>query len=806
MKLFDMKKIFIFFIYVVGILTFKAQGRIDKAIQNLEQNYTQEKVYVLLDKDNYVVGDNIYFKSFVFDGYRRSTISNTLFVELYDHNKNLVDKRTIALKNGEGDGSFVLTEALKEDIYFFRAYTAWMANFPEEFNFIKPVPIYNPKSEQKLVLDKNIKWTANAFPESGTFIENINTKIAVRLFSQGIPPASWSGYIIDAEKPAEKLVSFKGFDQNVSAFNLTPKAGKTYKVIVEDNKGTKQTIALPAVSNSGVNLQIASDNDGINYALKSNNLAEGLKGHSIVGIINNQMVYRANIKNTSAEISSKIPTKISDDKNAVLQLVIFNDKEEVVAKRLCFVKPKNLIIEQPTFVSMSLNNDPRSFNSFELEPDTDYPSYTVLVKENTKTESTNDNNILSALWLTGDFPSSIFSPARYFSKNANTDALDALLISESWKRFDWDSLLAGKTPEIKYKPESNLSFKGKVTNNGRAIPNKSVNLLFNAGGTDKGISQAITDDNGFIYLNNIYFDEPLTVSYYLNQEKNKASESDNVNIYFQPLTNNIIYKSNLPPTNYRLVDPGQNSQVGSDVAKALQNKKNQQILKTANEETLIEEVKVTAKKVDLKEKLDKELSSGRFSSMNATIFDLVNENQDAQASLNIMQWLQGRAAGLTFTMDNSGNYVPSIRGSQAKLFLDEMPVDASMINSLPVSNIAMVKILKNDGLVGDAVAIYTKRGNMLADQKDDKKEQTNKTILRGYDKATEFEQPDITSDAYRKVEKDTRELLYWNPNLTPESGLPARAIFFNNDEAKNREITIISFDKDDKLLYYNEVK
>ncbi|SMP88916.1 hypothetical protein SAMN05421679_101589 [Epilithonimonas pallida] len=805
MTLFDMKKIFIFFIYVVGILQFKAQGRIDKAIQNLEQNYSQEKVYVLLDKDNYVVGDNIYFKSFVFDGYRRSTISNTLFVELYDHNKNLVDKRTIALKNGEGDGSFVLTEALKEDIYFFRAYTAWMANFPEEFNFMKQVPIYNPKSEQRLILDKNTKWTANAFPESGTFIEDINTKIAVRLFSQGIPPASWSGYVIDAEKPAEKLVSFKGFDQNVSSFSLTPKAGRNYKVIVEDNKGIKQTVALPAVANSGINLQISSGNDGIKYTLKSSNLPEGLKGHSIVGIINNQMVYRANIKNASAEISSKIPTKISDDKNAVLQLVIFNDKEEVVAKRLCFVKPKNLMIEQPTFASTSLNNEPRAFNSFELEPDTDYPSYTVLVKENTKTESTNDNNILSALWLTGDISSPIFSPAQYFSKNANADALDALLISESWKRFDWDSLLTGKTPEIKYKPESNLSFKGKVTNNGRIIPNKSVNLLFNAGGTDKGISQAVTDDNGFIYLNNIYFDEPLTISYYLNQDKSKASESDNVNIYFQPLTNNIIYKGNLPATNYRLAESSQNAQMSSDVAKALQNKKNQQILKAANEETQIEEVQVTAKKVDLKEKLDKELSSGRFSGMNATIFDLVNENQDAQTSLNIMQWLQGRAAGLTFTMDSSGNYIPSIRGSQAKLYLDEMPVDASMINSLPVSNIAMVKILKNDGLVGNAVAIYTKRGNMLAAE-NDKKELNNKTILRGYDKAVDFEQPDITSDAYKKVVKDTRELLYWNPNLAPESGLPARAIFFNNDEAKNREITIISFDKDDRLLYYDEIK
>src|SRR6218665_2187333 len=142
-KLFSMRKSFIFFLYVVGMMQFKAQDKIDKAIQNLEQNYTQEKVFLLMDKDNYIVGDNIYFKSFVFNGYGRSTISNTLFVELYDHSKNLVDKRTIALKNGEGDGTFVLTEALKEDVYYLRAYTTWMANFPEEFNFRSEIPIYN---------------------------------------------------------------------------------------------------------------------------------------------------------------------------------------------------------------------------------------------------------------------------------------------------------------------------------------------------------------------------------------------------------------------------------------------------------------------------------------------------------------------------------------------------------------------------------------------------------------------------------------------------------------------------------------
>lgn len=797
-----MKKIFLFFLYVVGMSQLDAQDRIDKAIQNLEQNYPQEKVYLLLDKEKYVVGDQIYFKSFVFNGYNRSTISNTLFVELYDHSKNLVDKKTVFLKDGEGDGTFVLNDFLNEDVYFVRAYTSWMANFPEAFNFMKEVPIYNPTSEQKLVLDKNTKWTAKVFPESGTFIDQVPTKFAVRLLSQGIPPAAWSGYVIDSEKPNEKLASFKNLDENVSIFTITPKFGKIYKAVIADSKGTKQTIALPTVSGAGINLQLTNDPKGINYKLLGTNLTQGLQGYSIVGTINNQLVYRANIKTNTSEASSQIPNKVSDDETAVLNITVFDEKQNVAAQRLFFVNPKRLNLDEPT-LAFAMNNEPRAFNSFDIEPDEEHSSYTVLVKEKNPSENKNENTILSAKWLTGDFVSPIFDPSQYFEKNTDPEAMDALLISEKWKRYDWESLLAGKTPDFNYKPQKNLSFKGKVTNNGRFIPNKTINLLMQTEHSDKNFVPAVTDENGFIYLENIYFDEPLTISYYLNKDKKQTIDTDNLNITFQPLVANVPYKSALPSSNYHLADD-HNTATDPGIAKAIQNRKNNKGIDDFKKETLIEEVKVTAKKIDKKAELDRELSSGKFSSMNATIFDLVNENQDAQTSQNILQWLQGRVAGLTFTMDSFGNYIPSIRGSQASLFIDEMSVDPGMISSLPISSIAMVKILKNDGLVGNAIAIYTRRGNMIAEE-DKNKEKVNKLVLKGYDKATEFELPDITGDAYKNIKNDTRETLYWNPSLSEDGGLAPRAKFFNNDDAKNRQIIIISFDKNDRLLYYNEI-
>ena len=80
------------------------------AIQVLDQKYSQEKVYLLFDKEKYISGENMWFKAFVFDGYNRSAISSSLFVELYDSNKNIIAKKVFPINNGEGNGSLSLSE------------------------------------------------------------------------------------------------------------------------------------------------------------------------------------------------------------------------------------------------------------------------------------------------------------------------------------------------------------------------------------------------------------------------------------------------------------------------------------------------------------------------------------------------------------------------------------------------------------------------------------------------------------------------------------------------------------------------
>jgi uncharacterized protein YfaS (alpha-2-macroglobulin family) len=170
-----------------------AQTKLEKALTNLEDNYEQEKVYVLTDKSQYAAGDKIWFKSFVFDGYNRSALSTTLFVELYSADKKLIDWKTVLLTNGEGSGDFQLKEDLPEQVYFVRAYTPYMTNFSEDFQIAKSFPVYNPNSTESLVIPKSSDWSAKAFPEGGNFINGMPTKFAVRLTSNTSLPENWSG-------------------------------------------------------------------------------------------------------------------------------------------------------------------------------------------------------------------------------------------------------------------------------------------------------------------------------------------------------------------------------------------------------------------------------------------------------------------------------------------------------------------------------------------------------------------------------------------------------------------------------------
>ncbi|KMQ65422.1 hypothetical protein ACM46_05865 [Chryseobacterium angstadtii] len=791
------------FILVLGMVNeFNSQIKVEEALKTFKEKYPQEKIHLLFDKKNYLTGENIWFKAIVFEGYNPSTISTNLFVELYDQNKTQITKTFVPLLNGKGGGSISLPETLKENVYYIRAYTTWMTNFSEDFQLIRPIEVYNPSSPEKLVKDSLSAWHAEAYPESGTFIEGIPTKFAVRLRSKGFTPSKWSGYVVDTEKPDTKMISFDGFDENVGAFELTPQNGKKYRVIVFDSNGAKQSIDLPDVAVSGVHLQVKSNSEAVAFTLTGKNLSAS-QGYKIIGTMDNQLVYKA----IAAKISGQTLSIPADRLvNGILQISIFDDHENLLVQRLCFVQHELLKIKKPELQSLSLSESPRASNSFSITKDDSESDYSVLVMDGNAQSSEDDNNLLSTLWLTGDIKSNISSPARYFDKNSNGEALDALLISEKWKRFDWKMLTLGNFPMIKNKPENYISYKGKVSVLGNPAPNADLNLVFST--TDKSPSTAFhqvkTDDKGFFSLNGLVFEDVLKVSYQLNSEQKIPKEQ--VQVIFQPNFDFIPYKGNMPESRYLLTKRDANEKLPDEIAGYVTNKN---IQKTLREKvTDIEEVKLTGQKKNLTKTLNATLSSSLFRSGNEVVFDFVNDNNNV-ASVNILQWLQGRVAGLDI-QSQGGNYVPMLRGSRVGIYVDEMPADAGYISSISVADIAMVKVIKGyfaGGFGGGngAIAIYTRRGGMTGSANSNQPSMLKKISLKGYPKDTPFINPDYSNEEFRKIPKDARSVLYWNPFLEIQRE-PAKVQFYNNDEARNYRIIIMGYDKNSYMpVYYNEV-
>lgn len=780
-----------------------AQSKLDKAITNLENNYNQEKVYLLTDKSQYAAGDKIWFKSFVFDGYNRSELSTTLFVELYNSDKKLIDEKTILLTNGEGSGDFQLKEDLPEQVYFVRAYTPYMTNFNEDFQIAKILPVYNPNSSESLVISKNADWSAKAFPEGKTFINGMPTKFAVRIVSDTSFPENWTGKVIDTQNPNTPITTFTSFDKNVASFTLTPASGKKYQVIVRDNTGKNNTIDLPQVADSGLHIEISNTAEGIKYTLKGINLPKQLQNYKIVGTINNQLAYKANINQLTNEVSNLIPNNINNGANGVLQLAIFDDQDRLVTQRLCFIKANHLSIEKAEIIDLDIKQLPRSFNSIDLSPKSYFKNYTVLVSDDDGNNKSEEENILSRLWLTGDFTTKIDNPAQYFSKNANSEALDALLISETWKRFDWNSVLNGPVPTLKAKSQRFLSYKIKTLKNNALLKNTEVTVALKLGKNAPIVNASKTDQNGYIYLDDINFNQAFSVSLFVNPEKGQKPNTDQLSFTVEPQVKPTKFNGDFPNTSYQLVNNTENKTLPLSISRAINNQKNNK--KKLDNYEQIAEVKLTAKKKYPTMELNKQLSSGIFTTMDAKIFDFVNDDHHVLGAFDILDWLQGRIAGVVFKRNDMGEIAPYLRGVKMRLYLDEIEADPGMISSVPISEIAMVKITKGVGLVGSSILIYTMKGSMTSKsaQQDNKAPKITSTLVKGYDKPSEF--PVEMIDNNEKIEKDTRETLYWNPNLFDSDYVAPRIKFFNNDSAKQYKVLIISFNENDHLLYQNDI-
>ena len=113
------------------------------------------------------------------------------------------------------------------------------------------------------------------------------------------------------------------------------------------------------------------------------------------------------------------------------------------------------------------------------------------------------------------------------------------------------------------------------------------------------------------------------------------------------------------------------------------------------------------------QQFNEEYASGLFKAGDERVLSIMDDPA-ALGSINILNYLQGRVAGLQINQSGFNGGSASWRGGPVAFFLDEMRVSSQVIAGIPVSDIAIVKAYPPPFMGsfggGAGIAIYTRRG------------------------------------------------------------------------------------------------
>jgi hypothetical protein len=108
-------------------------------------SFPREEIYVHTDRQEYVAGEDLWFKIYLIDrkSTKPSSDSKIAYFEILNAENRPVVQKRIKLDRGFGPGQILLPDTIRSGNYTLRAYTNWMKNFMPYNCFSKTLKIYN---------------------------------------------------------------------------------------------------------------------------------------------------------------------------------------------------------------------------------------------------------------------------------------------------------------------------------------------------------------------------------------------------------------------------------------------------------------------------------------------------------------------------------------------------------------------------------------------------------------------------------------------------------------------------------------
>ncbi|MDB5146872.1 MAG: hypothetical protein JWQ57_892 [Mucilaginibacter sp.] len=751
-------------------------------LQSLSADKAIEKAYLHFDKPYYNAGDTLYFKAYVTLGeqHELSKLSGILHVDLISPAGSLLQTMALQLVNGLAVGDFSLSNTLSGGTYRIRAYTKWMLNNGQVNFFDRQININGRASTiNKALAVKTGKAEIQFFPEGGSFVKGVPTKLAFKAVSINGHGLNVKGAVVDNTNA--EVTKFESGHLGMGLIFITAEAGKTYKANLTYADGTKTTVDLPKADNEGITLMVNNDNpDKLAIEINANKAYYLKNKNKEIGVI----IYSAgSVRSVKAVLDNQVldlNLNKKDFKTGIVQVTLFSAQGEPINERLAFIQNPDLLTitpasDKPLYPAQGKVHISVNTRNKNAGPVKSYLSAAVVDAGKVPIAEDDENTILSNLLLTSDLKGAIEQSNYYFANVSNDTRsnLDILMLTQGYRRFEWKQLLSSDKMYAAYKAESGFDLSGQVkTTSGKPVDGGTVSLMPQTGGAL--LSQTTGHDGNFTFKSLVYEDKtPFVIQAKTAEGKNNTS----ISIYPAPALTNIKT---------------------GDFIGQVKGLNNEVYNKAAEQPVYIADVNGKV----LKEVIinDRRISDGKL-----TAEVLGKENlKDHQGSLS--NGLQGRLNGVV--LRDGIPYLadkvdPGMQGGPMLMIVDDtaMP-EGTSIDNYSAAEVENISILKNTdaaiygvrGANGVMILKMRKRvGGVVADKS------ISPGLLYftadGFYKARTFYSPVYESPQQKSDKPDSRSTIYWNPGLITDKDGNVSFDFFNADNKGTYRLVIEGIDE-----------
>ncbi|MBN8575920.1 MAG: hypothetical protein J0L66_03220 [Cytophagales bacterium] len=439
----------------------------------------QEKLFVHTSKNDFLVGETIYFSIYSVDGmlHQPLTLSRVAFLELIDSGNKPIVQTKVALQDAFGNGSLAIPDTLRTGYYRLVAYTSWMRNFDVEYYFKKQITVVNPQNIPVTENSKRDSTTISFYPEGGYLVADHECNVAFKV-SNNSKGVRIKGRIVNQLN--DTIARFEPLKFGIGTLLFKPQPNQHYKAFIRVDKVWKE-VKLPTIHQKGSTIRLFAVADSVKARITQTINSES---DSIILFVHSRgkILDRSWVKLNAGGVA-RLSWPVTRFEDGINHITIFDKYGTPAAERLYFKKPMNLALINAEITNPNISVREASEIKLKVQDASGYPlkgKFSLSLFKTDNFQKYDSINIINYLMLTSDLRGTIENPAYYLSNSDSTSsrALDNLMLTHGWRRFVWTDVINHQLQPMPFSPDTEgMTIRAIVHDEtNKPIPNSKVLL------------------------------------------------------------------------------------------------------------------------------------------------------------------------------------------------------------------------------------------------------------------------------------------------------------------------------------------